>query len=475
MRAAFIPARRLAALAVPLALAACALNPPPDAKTLAADAMPAVKPPASWAAPGATAGAVADGWLASFADPRLEALVAEAIAYNPDLRVAAARVERASALAVQAGSTLYPQVSAIAKGGGKLSGDASGIEGGGLYATWELDLWGRVRSQAAAGSAQLESFEREAAYARQSIAALVAKSWFLATEARRQREIAEGMVAAGEKLAGLAKERARIGRGDEYDARSAEASLQGYRDTVLALGLSEQQAVRALETLVGRYPAAALQAAADFPAFPGPVPAGLPSELLERRLDVSAAERRVAAAFHLVGEAEAARLPRISLTASVSSVSSELFLLKDRDNPVWNAGAGIVLPLFVGGALKAQQEVRTAEQKAAVADYGRIGARAFSEVENALSAGFTLEGRVKALEASVAQNDKLLELAQVRYRVGSADLRAVQQQMLAAAAARSSLVRARSERLVQRVNLHLALGGGFGPSAPTTTAAKPTP
>ena len=302
----------------------------------------------------------------------------------------------------------------------------------------------------------------DAEYARQSIAALVAKSWFLATEARRQRAIAQDMAAASAKLAALARERARIGRGDEYDVRVAEASVQGYRDMVLQLDLAEQQAIRAIETIAGRYPAAALDVAADFPAFPGPVPAGLPSELLERRLDVAAAERRVASAFYLVGEAEAARLPRISLTANVSSISSELFLLKDRDNPVWSAGAGIMLPIFTGGALKAQVEIRTAEQKAAVANYGALGARAFAEVENALSAGFNLAERVKVLEAAVAENDRALELARVRYRVGTVDERAVQQQTLAAAAARAALTRARSERLVQRVNLHLALGGSFG-------------
>ncbi len=222
---------------------------------------------------------------------------------------------------------------------------------------------------------------------------------------------------------------------------------------------------------MGRYPAAALDTAAHFPAFPGPVPAGLPSELLERRLDVAAAERRVASAYYLVGEAEAARLPRISLTGSGSSVTSDLVFLKDRENPAWSAGGNIVMPLFMGGALKAQVEVRTAEQKAAVADYGRIGARAFSEVENALSAGFNLQQRVPVLEASVAENERALELAQVRYRVGTADQRAVQQQLLATNAARSALARATSERLVQRVNLHLALGGGFGPPAVATAAA----
>jgi len=462
---------RAAPLSLALALAGCALKSPPDHQTLVSDAMPAMKTPAAWAAPGTAPGAVGGGWLGTFADARLEALVAEALANNFDLRVAAARVERAASYAKQAGATLYPQVTAMLRGGGPTSGDGSGLEGGGLYANWELDLWGRVRTQAAAGSAQYEAAQKDAEYARQSITALVAKSWFLTTEARRQRAIAQDMAAASAKLAALARERVRVGRGDEYDVRLAEASAQGYRDMILQLDLAEQQAMRAVETIAGRYPAAALDTAAEFPAFPGPVPTGLPSELLERRLDVAAAEQRVASAFYLVGEAKAARLPRISLSANVSSISSELFILQDRDNPVWSLGAGITAPIFTGGALKAQVEIRTAEQKAAVADYGRIGARAFAAVENALSAGFNLAERVKVLEAAVAENDRALELTRVRVRVGSADERAVQQQALAVAAARAALTRALGERLVQRVNLHLALGGSFD-SPPGASASR---
>jgi outer membrane protein TolC len=187
----------------------------------------------------------------------------------------------------------------------------------------------------------------------------------------------------------------------------------------------------------------------------------MPSELLERRLDVVAAERRVAAAFYRTEEAKAARLPRISLTAAVTSISSELFVLKDRDNPVWSAGASLLAPIYLGGALQSQVEIRTAEQKLAVAEYGRIGARVFSEVEGALSSGFVLDQRATILAQAVSENERALELANVRYRVGSGDLRAVQQQQVALYGARTSLLRVQSEQLVQRINLHLALGGGF--------------
>jgi len=229
--------------------------------------------------------------------------------------------------------------------------------------------------------------------------------------------------------------------------------------------VARQNALRALEILAGRYPAAAIDPGMDLPPPPPAVPIGLPSQLLERRMDVRAAERRVAAAFYGVTEAQAARLPRISLVASVSTVSSDLLVLKERDNPVWGVGGTLLAPIFSGGTLAAQVDVKTAEQKIAIAEYGRIGSRAFGEVENALSAGFNLENRYDVLSRSVQANQRALGFAQVRYEVGSGDQRGVQQQMLALHAAQTSLVHVQAERLIQRVNLHLALGGGFEPPA----------
>jgi len=445
----------------------CALNPPPEQKDIRGEALPNLAVPEQWAAKGGSVGSVTGGWLATFKDERLDALVREAIANNPDLRVTAARVEQAAAYTKLAGAMLYPQVNVMARGGGKMSGDSSGLQGVGVFASWEIDLWGYVRSQREAASLKYVSVALDSEYARQSVAALVAKSWFLATEARLQKEIAEEMVAASTRLAGLARDRQRVGKGDEFEVAQAQAGLQTYLDVVQQLEFSRQQALRALETLAGRYPAAAIETPARLAAKPGPVPTGMPSELLERRADVVAAERRVATAFYQVEEAKAARLPRISLTASGTSVSSDLFVLKNHDNPVWSLGANLLLPIFTGGALESQVEIRTSDQKIAVADFGRIGARAFSEVENALSSEFSLDARSVVLKQAVAENERALELANVRYRVGSSDLRAVQQQQLAVYAARTTLLRVQSEQLVQRVNLYLALGGGWESEAET--------
>src|SRR5574341_538495 len=450
--------RALRTLPVILVLAGCALKSPPERDEIAKQALPNFALPQSW---NAQAGAIQHGWLAGFNDPQLEALVREALANNPDLQVAAARVEQAASFVKVAGATLYPQVSALARGGGALSGDSSGLEGAGVFANWEIDLWGRVRAGRAAARDQYSSATLDAEYARQSLAALVAKSWFLATEARLQKANAEEMTTASETQLRLAQDRLRVGRGDEYDVALARANLATFRDSVRTLDLAYQQSLRALEALAGRYPAAALNVSARLAPLPGPVPVGMPSELLERRPDVVAAERRVAAAFYRVEESKAARLPRISLTAAGTSISSDLVVLKARVNPVWSAGASLTAPLFLGGQLQAQVEIRTAEQKQALAEYGRVGARAFGEVENALSTAFALEEREAILSQAVVDNARALELANVRYRVGAGDLRAVQQQSLALHAARTALLRVQAERLVQRVNLHLALGGSF--------------
>ncbi len=449
------------ALAIVVALSGCALPSVPAPADYRTEALPALQVPGQWTAEGEAAGLVQASWLATFADPRLDALVVEAMAHNPDLRVAAARVEVASEYVNLADSTLYPQVNLLARGGGEMSGDSSGLQGVGLFADWELDLWGRVRSARAATTAGYESTVADTEYARQSVAALVAKSYFLAVEATLQHRLAGGMVTSAEQLVTLAGQRQQIGRGDGFDTAVTRANLESYRDTVEKFTLARQQALRALEALLGRYPAADVEVATELAAPPGPVPAGLPSELLERRPDVVAADQRVAEAFYRIAEAKAARLPKISLTASVNDISSDLFVLKDRDNPVWSAGASLLQPVFYGGALQTQVRIRTAEQKQAIAEYGRIGARAFGEVEDALSSELASGRRVAILGRAVAENERALEYTKDRYRVGSGDLRGVSQQQLALYASSTALLRVQTEQLVQRVNLYLALGGGF--------------
>lgn len=454
--------RALTLVVAAAALTGCALKAPPPLDDVRRQALPNATLPPQWTAAATPPGAAADGWLASFGDPVLDALVAEALQFSADLRIAASRVAQAQGYLRAAGASLFPAVELLARGGGKLGGDSSGLQGVLISASWELDLWGRVRYGEAAAGALLAATESDYYYARAAIAAAVAKSWFLASEARQQRALARAAVADSERFLGLTQERERVGRGDTFDVAVSGANVETLRDALRQADLAYVQAQRALEALLGRYPAAALEAPPRFAALPAPVPAGLPSELLERRPDVAAAERRVAAAFDLTEQAKVAQLPRIALTAGVSSISSELFVLKSHDNPVFSLGGNLLAPLYQGGALRANVDVRTAEQAQAVADFARTAQRAFGEVENALASEIAARERAPILARAAAENARAVELAGVRYNVGSSDLRGVLQQQLALYGARAALLRVESEQRVQRVNLYLALGGDFG-------------
>ncbi|MDM0051511.1 TolC family protein [Variovorax sp. J22R115] len=454
-----------------LGAAGCALKSPPDRASLASEALPNAPAPAAWKA-GAAPGSVGDDWIAGFGDPVLNQLVAEALAYNNDLRASAARVEQAAAGVKAAGAQIWPAIDVIGRRGGKMGGDGSGLNGWVISASWEIDLWGRVRYARRSAEDQYASTQADLAAARQSIAALVAKSWFLATEAALQRQLARQMIDTSNQSVKLADQRWRIGASSEVDVVQAQANLKTFVDAERQLDLAYSKSLRSLELLLGRYPGADVKPAASWPRIDMPVGAGVPSELLERRPDIVAAERRVAAAFDRTQEAQAARLPRVSLSAGISSITSEMFVLKDRDNPSASIGAGLIAPLFHGGALLAQVEARKAEQQQAVAAWAQTALKAFNEVETALAEEATLREREPILDAQARDAQKVLDIENSRYRIGSRDLRTVTQQEMSVYAARSTLLRVQAERRVQRVNLLLALGGGFGPGTEIESALQ---
>jgi len=455
-----LPRPHLPALLASLAVVACALEAPPDAKQLAETELAHATPPSAFKAGGSTS-AVQAGWLATFNDPRLLPLAEEALAYNADLRLAAARVEAAMAALKAAGGPLLPEVNLAARSGGQAVGASGQLSGLLVSASWELDLWGRVRYGRAAADAQFASAQADERAARQAIVAALAKAWFLAAESELQRRIVTDMLGGSEMLVKLSADRLRVGAGNDLDVTQARINLQNFRDSALQVDYALAQSRRALELLLGRYPAAEIALPVELPELPPSAATGLPSELLERRPDIIAAERRFDAAFARVGEARAARLPRISLTAALSSISSSTFVLKESSDATLGGGATLFFPIFNNGQLAAQVELRTAEQKQAGAAYAQTALKAFNEVETALASEASLAAREDVLRQSLTDNTHALGLEQVRYRVGSRDLRSVTQQQIAAYAANMSLLRVRTEQRVQRVQLHLALGGDF--------------
>jgi NodT family efflux transporter outer membrane factor (OMF) lipoprotein len=452
----------------------CQTKAPPTRAEIQQQALESVKLPDSWKA-GRTAGPIADNWIASFDDAQLDALVNEAIERNPDLRVAATTVEQAAQYVELSKSYLRPAINIFGSGGIKEGGEDA-LQVLSLGISWELDLWGRLRYARNAAQEDYASAQADFEFARQSIASTTAKSWFIASETWIQQQIANDMVASAQQLLTLAEKRHQVGVGNEQDVVLARASLGTFQDSAKQIRLAHEQALRALELLLGRYPAAELKARQDLARLPGPVPIGMPLEMLERRPDLIAAERRVAAAFNRVGESKAARLPRVSLNANIKALDTAVLALADDfSNPTGGFGGKLLAPIYQGGALKTDVEIKTLQQKQAVADYARMALRAIGDVENALATAATLGEREQLLMRTTADNQRALELEQTRYRVGRTDLRAVQQQQLNVYAARLSLLRVQSEQLTQRANLHLALGGSFQTRLVLNAATEPNP
>lgn len=415
-------------------------------------------------------------WWHTFEDARLEQAVEECLANNRDLRATAARVEAAGHQARIAGADLYPQASVgldgsrqrqvfigFPFGGGGVPSSTFESYGLNLNLTWELDVWGRVRSGEAAALADAEAAAWDFAAARLSLVGQTCKVWFAHVAARLQRDVAAETVRSFEETLETVNQRFQSGLSPALDVRQAERDLATARSNLAARKETLERTVRQLEALLGRYPKGLLESGPDLPTAYAPVPAGLPAELLSRRPDLRSAERRLAAADQRLEQSRAAMLPRLSLSAGGGTNTAEFSDVLDDDFRVWNIAGNLLQPIFQGGRLMADVDRNEAEVRAVVADYSAVLLQAFSEVEQAMAAERHLQEQETQLAAGVGHAKEALGLAQERYSQGLTDFLSVSINQQAWLVAQAELLSVRQARLDRRVDLYLALGGGFPP------------
>ncbi|XZG71430.1 efflux transporter outer membrane subunit [Chitinibacteraceae bacterium HSL-7] len=450
--------RALLPLAVLLALGGCVLPSPPNTQALYTEELTELEGRQSWQGTQSIIPVSAD-WASLFNDAALTQLISEALEHNRNLRAAAARIDAAAARVTIDSAGIVPQVNLAARGGVKAGDATNQVNGFLLNVSWELDLWGRVRATARASEAQYASAEADYYWAQQAIAASVAQYWFSAIELNRMIDLQQGWLAEQQKLVTLTSQRVKTG----IDSPTAETDqllkLQAGQDQLAQLRLARTQTLQALEVLVGRYPAAELQTSATLPALPPALAAGTPTDLLERRPDVIAAERRVAAAFYATEAAKAARLPRLNLAAGLSVIESDVFVLKDIDNPNLGGSVSLLAPIFNGGALKAQVDAFSAQQREAVAGYGQVAINAIREVEASLAAEQSLAVRRAVLTQSSAAAQRQVDAEVVRVRVGKTSPLALAARQQALLTTEMTLLAVQAQSRRQRVATHLALGG----------------
>ena len=417
-------------------------------------------------------------WWRDFQDTQLDSLITNALKYNYNLKAAAQRVQAARAQATIVGAPLFPQVSLGLNGAKRhqnfIGFPIPGSGGGGVLSTtattyglstnlnWEIDLWGRLRNDKAAALADYQGAQADHLGARLSLSGQTTKSWFAAIEARRQLDLAQSTRDNFQAVNDQIQTRYESGLRPPLDLRLSLSNVATAEAVVAQRRQQYDGSVRQLEILLGRYPAAELAIAQDLLPMPAPIPAGLPADLIARRPDLMIAERQVAAANARVKVAKRARYPSISLTSSGGTSSANLSNLLSGDFIVWSFAGNLLQPLFQGGRLRAGIKLAEANQEQALAGFAEQALRAYGEVESALMAETYLRDRENALREASEQAVAARELAENRYTRGVSDVITLLGSQRRAFEAEGQYLTVRRQRLDARVDLYLALGGGFG-------------
>ena len=410
-------------------------------------------------------------WWKLFADPALDALIAQALASNQDLRAAAARVEQARAAAGFAGSSYWPQIAAngfivrersSSTTENVLPDSLSTTYRAPLTVSWELDLFGRVRQLTASARADAEATTATFESVRLALTSDVAATFFTLRALDRELELVRGNVGLRQRARELAAARMAHGVSAELDVTRADTELAATEAEAAALENRRAAVQNALAVLLGASaPDFGLTALVSESPAPPAVPPGLPAALLERRPDIAAAERTLVAAQARIGVAKAAFFPAISLTGSAGFASAEVEGLFKADSRIWSIGPSLYLPIFQGGRNRANLARSRAAHDEAVAIYRQRVLVAFREVQDALTASRLLAEQSAAQARALTSARRAVTLAQTRYEAGFVSfLEVIDAQRTALTTERASAQLA-ALRLNTSVALIKALGGGW--------------
>jgi len=414
-------------------------------------------------------------WWQVFQDEKLQELIRVALTNNYDLRVAFTRVEQARAVLAEAKSQFYPQVgyeglagrgkNVSPSGGAPVAGlSTSSVFVGDVNASWEIDLWGRVRRLSESARAQYFASEDARRDVMTSVIAQVAQAYFQLLAIDRQVTIAEAATNSfGESLK-LFNDRFRGGVASRLETSSAEALMENAAAAIPEFRRQRAVAENQLSVLLGQSPGPITREGSDFDKqWPPEVPAGLPSSLLERRPDIRVAEQQLRSANAQTGVAEANFFPQLSLTALLGKVSPELSTITAGSATAWSAAASLSGPIFQGGYLRAQYRQAKAVRDQFALQYQYSVLNALQEVSSALVSRDEYEQSRQHLTRAVDDYKEATKIAMDRYRRGQSSYYEVLQEQQLLFPAENNLALTQLNQLTAVVQLYRALGGGWQP------------
>jgi outer membrane protein, multidrug efflux system len=458
----------VAAALLALVLSACAVGPRYDAPETAPAEISVA------ADSGLETASFEAAWWRQFGDPVLDELVSRALEGDLDLRIAVARVREARALFRDTRLDYAPEVTArggYQKQDAPLPGGTQSVEWEayelGFDASWELDLFGRVRHGVAAARADADRAEAQLRDAQVQVAAEVAREYFDLRGAQQRLAVAARNLDNQREALRLTRVRLELGAGDELDVQSAAARLLETEATVPPLVTAERASAHRVAVLLGLQPgslttelAAKLAPESVTPRVSG-FAIGEPSQLLRRRPDIRAAERALAAQTELVGVATADLFPRLDITGFFGFVSGSASALGNADTRAWTVAPTLSWSAFDLGSAKARLDASEARADAELAIYERTVLRALEETQNSFVAYEQNQKRLAALVAQVAASQRAAELARIRYREGAVDFLRLLDAERTVLEAEDTVTLVEAQLNIDVVAIYKALGGGW--------------
>jgi len=457
-------ARRAMALALVAALAGCAVGPeyvqPETATPAAWKSAPAAE---GWL-PAAPADALDRGeWWKLFGDATLDDLASRVQVSNQNIAAAVANYSQAQALVRGQRAALFPSVTvdASARRSGARNSSPSNAMAASLNADWAPDVWGRLRKAVDSAQANAQASEADLALARLSAIGDLATNYFSLREADAELRILDITLEGYERSLKITRNRYEASIAAQSDVLQAETLLVTTQAERVALKRTRDTLEHAIAVLIGAPPAEFSLPAADWrPVVPG-IPSGVPTLLLQRRPDIAASEREVAAANAQIGIARSAYYPSFTLSGSVGSNATRVGDLFNASNTLWSLGLSVAQVVFDAGAISASVDAAKARHEASVARYRQTVLTAFQNVEDQLTAGASLAEQETMRRQASAAADRTEEQFLNRYRAGTIDYTSVVVAQVSALNARRTLLQVQVGRQTAAVALIQSLGGGW--------------
>lgn len=397
-------------------------------------------------------------WINDLKTSQLEALINEGMLYNADLIIAREKLNQIELAMEIAGSDLYPSVSAVANTSNNLV-SGSQVQRLALKANWEIDLWGKNKSSQMASTSSYFSAKHQNTLLHQSIAGMIAKAYFLNIAGNIQENKIESYIQKTKDLEKLYIIQKKVGTANAIDVSNISAeiiSLQGYLEKIKNANM---QSRRSLELLTGKYPEGKLATQNFFNSVKSSIPASFPLELLENRSDIQASHFQIEKAFYEVQEAKAARLPSLNISSSLGSAGSNVESINSLfSNPLIKVGGGLVSPLFNGGKLKKNVEVKNSQQKQVVEEYSKAVLNALNEVESSLANLRSIEKQMTYTTNAVNELKNNISLTEKQIKVGTSNSFVLIRKQRDLLKNEMNLINLELQYRIERINLYMALG-----------------